>query len=269
MTPSKALIIDLDCLLDTRLGVIKQNASEEAYRLISNDPGYWYRDIEEWDRFSHEKITNDDVAAWYAKRDKTTLQISVMTNIFLYLEAILQTHYETIQNGTDTQPLQMTINLNPYELDEEETKGLVDSIKYNLSYYEEIFTVSTVRLPMLSLEPHELAKSYGIYITYEVDGLLSYYQKQLLERKAYTLTLTGPLLFQKEAEEYSLKERQQEVSQTRFILREFVDVDLIDPFWFSQVIPDDLSKKVEEMRKKKKKSDKHYQRNVKSFSTRR
>ena len=165
---SQYILIDIDCLYDTRLSALSEISEEIATAFITN--GYHKRIS---DQFSKLDARVDDklYAETYAKRDAYTLSRSALTAFALDLYKII----DNIIVGRSSNPeavgdIKIYLNIHPYKLDESEILDLKICMAESLPEYVPIEVVS---LPLHEITTHYLHyKEIAAYFTYNLDAWL-------------------------------------------------------------------------------------------------
>lgn len=112
------IYVDLDCILDTRMGTIMTIDKDIGLGLIDNRE-YYEREIDEFHGIDKEIFKER-----YKKRDKEVLMNSLLTNLVIDLKDMVQ----EIRDETTTHPLysgvKVFINTHPYDLSEREIEAI-------------------------------------------------------------------------------------------------------------------------------------------------
>lgn len=157
------ILIELDALLDTRLGLVSQLNPSAATQMVQ-DPNYYLRtsdNFSQWTGIPHEEYRK----RWY-NRDKSILPVSMVTHFILTLGKLL----ESAAQGAITDPvddqLELVINLYPYVLSDEEARAITHAM---LHYIPSTVHVTTVNIPYEDLYFGYLRKEYTTYIVYDFE----------------------------------------------------------------------------------------------------
>lgn len=152
------IYIELDCLMDTRIGTILTYYGEKtAIDVINN--GYSDR---EYDEFYN--IDYDEFNSIYKSRDKNVLFNSIRTNLIYLINDLIQ---ETIKNNIGS-PIQLipkiTLNIHPYELMDKE----IELIKLVLAKTtNRTCDIEIVNLDYSSLTPNFFGKETTVAFMYD------------------------------------------------------------------------------------------------------
>jgi hypothetical protein len=159
----EAVYVELDCLLDTRLGTVVRLDELAAVKLI-NDERYYAR---EHDDFSVIIPGFDDQAfrELYKNRDEETLVQSRPTNMLAALYGMMEKLVLDSINTPLIDKVEIDVNLYPYKLDKE----TVDDIKIMIMTYLPFqVRVNAVYLPPAHLTPAHIKETYGLIILYNL-----------------------------------------------------------------------------------------------------
>lgn len=160
-------MIDLDVLLDTRVGSIMEH-NLELGSLLVNDPRYYDRDDDHFERIV-TKLDYNETQAWYKNRTVNTLKYAKPTNALLHVTNLVQGMLmELHSTKTITNESGILINLAPYQLSDEEVFGIHQSI---LSYLGNSIPIRYVNWSKeknsLAWLDHNNIHTYILYDLYE------------------------------------------------------------------------------------------------------
>lgn len=238
-TPQR-LLIDLDVLLDTRLGTIRQCFPECADE-VTGSLKYWGRKHEDWSKLTSGRISNDVFNEAYAKRNEETLKASRLTGIIDYLIRLATSYQSSIQTEQQKHPFTLVLNLYPYQLDNETIEALELTL---LSFHFSAMYVSieVVNLSQQELTPDYLADNFTGYLTYHHLDYIQIHTQALIGQKELSFgtrplsrfSLVGPLFFEKDPSNIAPEEQQKGIGRIKLVMSEFIGFDYIDPFYFSE-----------------------------------
>lgn len=191
-----AILVELDCLLDTRIATVAQMDSLAAVELIDND--YWKRISDDFATLSGGLITNEAYQAQYAKRDKETLKGSRPTNLVNFLHDLVVSLENSPRRGVDYDRVVVDVNIHPYSLSDEERTMLVNSIMVFSGGKTE---VRIVKLPMGLVSPHELKTRWRSVFMYDFDGWFTQHQASVKTMNSPDTHLFVPQLLREHQEE--------------------------------------------------------------------
>jgi hypothetical protein len=226
-------MVPLDVILDTRLGTIAKHDPALAQELAASD----YRNRKN-DNFG--RMDRKTFAEAYKKRDKETLQHSVVTGILPVLRDIIQS--AALSSGQDKsvhpEMPKLYINLYPYVLDEEEEKEL-GMILVNL------IRTDSIEIELFNASPEELTPEYclerfNFMVMYsDYNAWMDLHRYELFKKKYCHIVLFAPALFDNE-----LPSEQAVVDTVKSVglhplemleqtAKELIDLTLIDVKYFS------------------------------------
>lgn len=152
------LYVELDCLLDTRLGTIAQHWPETASAIVAS--GEFHK--REVDNFAG--VDTDAYQQAYSRRNVVTLMHSVATNLFGYLlkilgqletQALLRPYHDSVA---------IDVNIHPYVLSAAEKEEMVKMIAHRI---RGLARVSLVDIKPEQLDPKHCKSSYGAMFMYD------------------------------------------------------------------------------------------------------
>lgn len=152
-TPSEfdqRIYIDLDSLLDTRVGVVAVNEPEAA-TLLMQEP-YWLRESDDFTELTEGKVTHGQFKEWWRTRDKRALKAARPTNIIRILEELSEALVLSQINLPFVAKTQYLVNYWPYKLEELEVKAIQQAC--------EILTGNVVEVTMVNMSPFQLTPQW-------------------------------------------------------------------------------------------------------------
>lgn len=163
-TPSEfdqTVYIDLDSLLDTRVGVVAVNDSEAATMLMQEP--YWLRESDDFAELTQGRVTHALFRQWWQARDKQALVAARPTNIIRILEELSEALVTSQVNLPFVARVKYLVNYWPYQLDELEIQAIQQAC--------EILTGNVVEVKMIQMTPQQLTPQW---IKREVSLLVLY-----------------------------------------------------------------------------------------------
>lgn len=141
------IYIDLDCLLDTRLGTLSKLGTDLATKALQE--GQYLKRLS--DNFTG--VTKADFDAAYAKRDLETLQHSVLTNAVFFMQRIIKDSLLSAVMQAKVENVSFTVNIYPYDVNDPDfIDMLIGCVRFH--------TYSTATINVVSLSDAELTPSY-------------------------------------------------------------------------------------------------------------
>lgn len=182
------ILVDLDALLDTRLGTMHLIDPDKAKALVVDDRYY----LRLKDDFSD--IVGVDAATFaehYAKRDVSTLQHSVVTNIaFVLAELVHKLEVRRSEIPNAPKPM-VQLNIWPYQLNDHEREMMTNAV---LCFSGIETRVDVVTIPPERLTMTMLRKSYAMVIMYDYVTWTRLHMTEMQSVQAPTVTLFVPAL---------------------------------------------------------------------------
>lgn len=168
LEPIKRLLVELDSLLDTRLGALSTIDDQAARIALEGD---WHeRRCDDFKKLTKGRVENDQFWEVYDRRDKRTLALSRPTGI-VFLLSDLARELEAQKLSTPfVERFRVDLNVYPYQFEpweEEELKTLVQS------YASMTTEVRIVSYSLDELEPETIKEQWDGVILYEFDRWFS------------------------------------------------------------------------------------------------
>lgn len=226
---SEIIYVDLDALLDTRLGTLAYLKNEYAVNALSND--YMTRDRDEFKDVSYEVFKKA-----YEKRDIDTLKLSTFTNVFTLLQSCIKSTFETAATNSNIKPIQVQVNVYPYKLDEEEMSEISIAVWSRL---KEMVDVNVVNINDVFLTPAYCKDQYSMMIRYDYQSWLKiHHDSHAFDKvKMPTVSIVAPAIYQSRPSVEELEELQKQsihpFDATEFSLAPFFTLRLVDISVFS------------------------------------
>lgn len=160
------ILIDLDVLLDTRIGTLTQYDEDIALEVIGN--GFQHRVSDELEPYT-KKLSTTEFKNLYQSRNEDTLKVSRLTNfIFELVDLVKQIEDGYIKDDSRINDGEVVINIYPYKLEEDVLTDIVKAV--------EIYTGEIIPVKVGYYRPSVLdipsLKEMGIttYITYDYES---------------------------------------------------------------------------------------------------
>lgn len=233
MSTIRRVLIDLDCLLDTRLGIIHQLCPEAALDIAQSDH-YWLRDYTDWEELTHGRVTNEEFKEAWLNRDNDVILNSMMTSIFLPLESTLANHRINKEEGISEYDIALVINEWPYVLGDEVKETIKEAIKFHLSGSPSvIFTRTTLD----DLTPVHIVDNYHHVYMFDFLRWIKRHGFGLEKIHAPGLTVVVPRLFDINPRELDTEAKKKEIFLFQMVTRYYFEVQFIEAEYFSMFRP--------------------------------
>lgn len=224
---TRRILVDIDCLLDTRLGLIRTRHPEKLQHVDSDI--YRKRMSEVWAK----AIGISDWDAEYATRDVTVLANSRPTSFVAVLTEVIEQELLAMKLGQPTEPPTLSVNYSPYALSVEERR------EFERAFCDlfPVIKVEVVNRPLSSLDPLTLARNWDCWFMYDWYGWIQTNMSRL-QNRIPKFVINRPALFTSEmtpevAE--TLKELEgNPFDELKRALAEFITVDTLDAATFSE-----------------------------------
>jgi hypothetical protein len=195
---TNVIYVDLDSLLDTRLGALASLKDEYAVNALTS--GYTSRDRDEF-----KDVPYDIFKKAYDKRNVDTLMMSTFTDVFTLLQSCIKSTFEIAATNPNTRPLQIQVNVYPYELSEDEMAEISTAVWCKL---KEMVDVNVVNINDAFLTPQYCKDTYTMMIRYDYQSWLkTHHDSHAFEKvKMPEVAIVAPALYQRRPSEQELSE---------------------------------------------------------------
>lgn len=227
----KRVLIDLDSLLDTRLGVLAVNDPESAEVVVGKE-AYWEREHDDWAGLTNGRVDNTTFVQWWKARDAAVLRASMMSGMLMVLGQLLSEYNRNQQEGIVHEDIALEINLHPYTLTTEEIEELSHVLQETL--YDDL-VVSVSSYTREDLTPAVMNKRYAAVIMYDFAAWIKQHCFNIGKQRCPGLNVIVPRLFEKDPSDLTVGQKQEEILGFRLWLMEYIDFDFIDVRWFSLI----------------------------------
>lgn len=236
MRTDKTIYVDLDALLDTRLGTLIQIDENEAISILNN--GYHERISDDWSKLG-SSINQDEYDRRYRNRDIETLKASRCTNAIPMIIELTKSLSESAIYTPFVTSVGIEVNLYPYKLTGEEIKTMESVVRHYLSVETK---VTTVRFSPEQLTPEIINIRYDGLIMYDFNAWFGAQVEKLKDKQLPTVTIMAPALYANKVpskEEITFEEIGEisPFASLEMVLCEFIDLHLLDATYFSLVVP--------------------------------
>lgn len=191
MTSPTALYVDLNCLLDTRLGTLLTIDPDFGFA-VSQQPGYYTRTMDRFatpEQGSLKRELYDQVTAHHPT---LVVKNSVMTRMLDFIKNIIGAQRMLQTEGPVKGIDKVLVNLHPYTLAHEEKLALLNLLATEMLDFE--CNVELVELPPAQITAAHAAKHYIAMIIYNPTDWLEAVGQELLTAVCTNLTLYTPKL---------------------------------------------------------------------------
>lgn len=190
------IYVDLDALLDTRLGTLATVNDDFAVNAMKAD--YFKR---ESDTFPDMDLETFKEA--YAQRDVAVLRRSVLTNVIYLLVSFVKSSIEDIAQNGQNMGLEICVNTYPYALSQEEREELLLVLQTKLG--TEV-GMTAVFLSEEELTPEHCKKNYAAMVRYSFHRWLELHTEAWKTTKMPAVAFYAPMLYAKIPTAEELKE---------------------------------------------------------------
>lgn len=223
----EGIYIELDCLLDTRLGTVGLISAKAARDLLLSDK-YLDRECDVFENVGTMQYKN-----LYRDRDAATLRNSVLTGLIdQHVRGLLQ----QLKHQAMTQPthdwIDVHVNIFPYSLSEDEKEELVRVLDFRLHGGAEPSPVerNLVRVSVVDIKPELLSPAhcrahYGAMYMYDVGPWLGVQYEAMKALRIPEILVYVPKIYHGNIPSAA------EIEELRQMLR----IDASDPFTLTEM----------------------------------
>lgn len=231
------MLIPLDCLLDTRLGVLS-NLSKAAAHAVASNPTYWERDYNDWWTLSGGLVSNEAFNEAYAARGGAntaqTINASFETGIAPVLYRMLgDADINRLDGMTEEgNEIGIAINMYPFVFEPAVRLELIAIMqeKYGLDLH-----IKLVSHAMEDLTVPLLADQYGGMMIYDFPEWFKHHHEVILKSAMSDFNVIYPKLFDADPGELSIDDKKADLHRFRLITQYSMDFSYIDARYFSVV----------------------------------
>lgn len=220
---SKAIYVELDCLLDTRLGTLFRINKKNTINLIMNNYNQRFIDV-------FPGYDTNEYNELYAKRDRKTLLVSPSTPLIFFIEKYVDSLIDKIYTTPIIDIPKLVINTYPYNLTDREINIIISGIA---AVSAKKIEITTIRKEIKELTPVVLNNNYIIVFMYEYRLWLEHYsENEVLNMVTCPdVTMYGPqLVYDENIQSTELEEGFKTIEN---FTRAVIDLQLLPVGYFS------------------------------------
>lgn len=230
----KHILIDLDSLLDTRLGVL-ESIDPALTRQVIQSNTYWDREHTDWSVLTQGKLSNEDFLACWRDRDNRVLQASMMTAMIPVLGKILADYHRNMKDGVVEVDVGVEVNIWPYGLEYDDLEVIREALHQYL--YDDL-EVTFCSRPLTELTPQVMHEHYSAVVLFDFQPWIKHHCFNIAKQRCPGLNLIVPKLFESDPSKLSVESKEEEIIGFRLWLLEYIDIEFIDAQWFSMFRPE-------------------------------
>lgn len=235
----RRILISLDALLDTRLGVIANLNSEAAKHLVRSDD-YWHRHYDDWYKLTGGLVTNEQFReAWLARggvNTRKTLDASFETGLAPFIYQCLAEADINMMSGMTPidEEIGLAINVYPYDFTFAEKQMVIKIVQ---DKYGQELPVKIVSHSIDEMTVGLLDSDYGMLVLYDFAEWFEYHHVAIVGTLMSDFVVVHPRLFSVDPSELSMEERKNDLHRFRLATQHNMDINYIDSSYFSLVNP--------------------------------
>lgn len=184
------LLIDLDAMLDTRMGTLVDMHPDLSKILPIN--AYRHRKKDDWTTLTGGEITTEMFNERYAARDIYTLRRSIITGIIPIVITYIDSLTARFFRGVNVKSVNVDINTYPYILPGPIAESFKNCLRVLLPTY---VSVGMGHFTPEKMTPEFLKNSYSGWATYEFHHWLNMHHESLLVHPINGVSVIIPKLF--------------------------------------------------------------------------
>lgn len=240
----RRILISLDALLDTRLGVVSLLNQDAASHLVRT-PDYWYRVYDDWYKLTGGLITNEQFREAWASRGgvntQQTLTASFETGLAPFVYQLLVAADVNMLSGMtkEEDEIGLAINIAPYTFSLQEKQTLIEIMQ---AKYGRELSVTIVDHPIADLTV-EVLSDYGAMILYDFAEWFKIHHVAIVSVLMSDIAVIHPKLFDRDPSELTVEEMKHDFLRFRLATQHNLDINYIDTSYFSLV---DITGKLEQ-----------------------
>lgn len=230
------IYVDLDTLLDTRLGLLRQHLG------VTDIPeSYWTRETDDYSEFTEGALDRHQFYQLWLNRSHVTLEHSYITNVVYHILKCMQAQASDAVIFEDDRGPSLVINIWPYDLATLEREELCKGMEQHFLALKA--KVTCIRTDPKELTPQYVKEHFSMITSYTGVDWLGQHHKALTTKGSaasgpmFGFPITVPRLYQQSAKSLTAKEKQRMHTEMRLLMLEFIQLDYIDAYWFSEVKP--------------------------------
>lgn len=239
----KRILVDLDTLLDTRLGVINFISKDAASYLIKNE-AYWDRENDFWEPLTGGLVTQEQFnEAWVARGGNNSADVlngSLLSGIQPFIMRILTEDLINRANlmGDALDDVGITVNTWPYALSLNEVEDMRDCAEYLFGSVH----IEIVDIPMSEITPEFLDKNFSAVVTYSFIEWIKHHYEGLAKARMNDFNFISARIFEHDVSKTSIDDKKTAVDMFRIQKLIHMDFEFIDARYFSMFRPTILQK---------------------------
>lgn len=230
---ARKLLLDIEALLDTRLGLLRQFGEEIALAVAQN-PDYYARERDDWSVLTDGAVTTEAFNEAWEARDGTVLRASHQTGIHQFLDHLVGMYWQNLAEGLVEDDFVLVVNTHPYTLDTAEQNELAGILQHTLM---PSIQVEFVRYSLSELTPMVLSEHFDALILYEMARWVRIQGFNFPKCPCKGLDVIGPRLWDKDPSGLTLEQKKMDIQKFQLLMLEWLPIDFIDPEYFSLELP--------------------------------
>ena len=174
------ILIDYDCIMDSRLGFLNYYHSEQALEIFKSDEALLKFTDRIGDEFKEYGYQEGEFRERYRKRDNTFIQKALPTAFCFELKHFVGKMIDMmVLQPHRLSEIEIQINLYPYVFDEEQADFIAGII---LRYIDHLVKIKTVYIPPTEFTPHLIKTSdYSALFIYDFEQWVAHHYNPMVQ----------------------------------------------------------------------------------------
>lgn len=188
--PANRILVDLDAFLDANAALCRSIDPVAFSNWVINDKYRERYSNEFWKRT--DKCSKEEFLKRWEKRDKELLKQSIHTNVHLLIAGLISSIDWGPHTGDPTNCIEITINLAPYDFNDEERASLVSILETALPMVK---TFRMVSWPLWALHPTQIRDHFDLVVMSNFIAWFRLYAERMDEFELGNIDVVAPRLF--------------------------------------------------------------------------
>lgn len=236
MRTDLTMMLQIDALFDTRMGTLLKLDPDVMKHIDVTE--YRNRNIDDFEKITKGRVTNDAYKEAYAKRNNETLSKSIVTGILPILDTYLSSINERYTRKIDITSVRIDINTYPYILPGPTIQDIRSVMSALLPHYT---SIGVVRLSPHELTPEFMKRCYNGWAIYDFNEWLEIHHERLLAHSINSVSAIIPRVHLKDPGEFQVdNEFFMEADRHglfEMVMEDFIHLECIPASDFSFLMP--------------------------------
>lgn len=228
----RRLLVELDTLLDTRLGTLLKMDPTIIDKVLSD--GYRDRVEDNWTSYG---INMEDYQRLYEQRDEETLKRSRPTHAIAMLARVVEAIMEESVKSPEISGVSIDLNFHPYRLSKEIVAEIVETVRFQLN---DTVDITAVILSNETLTPEYIDLHYDAIVLYDFNAWIVEHAEALKERQIPTVVFMTPAIYRNQVDTEGayieeLKTKVSAFAALEMVMTQYLHLQMNDTRYFSLI----------------------------------